>query len=81
MATRLYEPITSDDEFSTALLTEHQQALNAYYAADWANAESGFLSLETQTSDNIYYPLMRARVQAHRNDQNASFDGITSYTR
>ena len=81
MATRIYEPIISEKAFSPALLAEHKQALNAYYAADWENAESGFLNLETQTSDEVYYPLMRARVQAHRNSQNDSFDGITSYTR
>ena len=81
MATRLYEPIGNDKRLSPELLAEHQRALNAYYAADWQNAEQGFASLASQTTDQTYYSLMRDRIRKQQATPHPAFDGITSSTR
>lgn len=81
MATRLYEPIVNSETFSPERLAEHKRALNAYYAADWQNAEQGFASLQAQTADQTYYPLMRDRIRLKQLTPNLEFDGITSFTR
>ena len=78
-ATRLYEPLLSEQTFSPELLRRHQHALNAYYAGDWDNADTGFAELEAQTSNSVYYALMRDRIRDYRNEPH--FDGITSFTR
>ena len=79
LATRIYEPLFHTEEFSADRLAEHQRALNAYYAADWNNADKAFAALERNSAKSKYYALMRERICENRD--NAAFDGITSFTR
>ena len=78
-ATRIYEPLFDTTSFNTALLPDHQRALNAYYAADWDNADSAFAALEEHSASSDYYALMRERIDENRHKP--AFDGITSFTR
>ncbi|MGR8946401.1 MAG: adenylate/guanylate cyclase domain-containing protein [Gammaproteobacteria bacterium] len=81
IATRLYEPLFSLQGVSNELLSEHQRALNAYYAADWDNAEKAFTKLHHSAENPVYYLLMIDRIREYRITQGTNFDGITSFTR
>ena len=81
IATRLYEPLFDSAKLSPELLAAHQRALNAYYAADWDNAENTFAALESDGDDAVYYALMRNRIREYQSTKGENFDGITSFTR
>lgn len=81
IATRLYEPLFESTQLSAQLLADHQRGLNAYYAADWENAEKIFSELQSSDGDPVYYSLMRHRIREYQASKGADFDGITSFTR
>jgi len=81
-ATRIYEPVGQGSALSPkqkAAIKEHQQAIEAYYGADWSIAERLFADLDSQQDGSRYYVVMRNRILelSARNDPN--FDGITSF--
>jgi len=82
VATRIFEPLCRSaalTEKQKIWLADHDQALQAYYRADWASAEALFAKLDTSERNSRYYVVMRNRVMSLSTRNDPAFDGITSF--
>jgi len=82
VATRIFEPIGRVDTLTAAqvqFLSNHEQALTAYYNGEWSTAENLFGDLDNQQNGSRYYVIMRKRIIDLRSRKNGVFDGITSF--
>ncbi len=80
----LFEPLGPAAALSTSLrqeLAEHEQALIAYRARDWAQAETRFQQLQTHHPEQPLYTLYLQRIAALRTDPpTAAWDGVFTFT-
>lgn len=80
----LFEPLGPAAALSESLrreLAEHAQALIAYRARDWAQAETRFQQLQTDHPEQPLYKLYLQRIAALRTDPPpAAWDGVFTFT-
>ena len=75
-ALRIYEPLAAD-ALDASRLGEHDRALAAYYAGDWATAGACFAALTAPPPLDTYYAVMVERMASRTVP--AAWDGVVSF--